>query len=336
MVAAPAVQPHPLDLGPTSATAGEEPGPQPRPSDIKPWLWLDVPAHLCCFIGMIRFLVLGSGAAVPSPGFGQPAYWVEVDGRSCLLDPGPGALVRLIDSSRAPDSVDGIETVLLTHFHLDHCADLAPLLFALHSPVPEQTLPLHLIGPSGLVSHLEKLRNLYGDWLTPHRRELVVLEIEPGQTLVPAADPDWGWIGDQAAVGPRVEVFAAEHPQQRQARHSLCFRFEDREGHSAVFSGDTEPCAGLSAASRGADLLVVECSTPDALAMSGHMSPDRVGRLCADTRPSRVVLTHLYPPTVALDLADLVGRHYSGPVTVARNGDCFALPEPAAPSKEQA
>ena len=58
---------------------------------------------------------------------------------------------------------------------------------------------------------------------------------------------------------------------------------------------------GLVEAARGADLLVVECSCPDELATPGHLTPDGVGRLCAESRPARVVLTHLYPPAAALD-----------------------------------
>ena len=39
-----------------------------------------------------------------------------------------------------------------------------------------------------------------------------------------------------------------------------------------------------------ADLLLVECATPDELAVDGHMSPARVGALCRDASPRRVVL----------------------------------------------
>ena len=77
---------------------------------------------------MIGFLVLGAGGAVPTPTHSPAAYWVTVDEHPILLDPGPGALVRLIGSPHGPDSVDEIETVLLTHMHIDHCADLVPLL----------------------------------------------------------------------------------------------------------------------------------------------------------------------------------------------------------------
>ncbi len=301
----------------------------------EPLIPLDVPGVFRCFSVMIEFTVLGSGASVPSPGHGQPAHWVVVDGRSLLVDPGPGALVRLVNLAAGPGNLDGIDTVLFSHLHIDHCADLAPLLFALHTPVPESSRPLQLIGPPGLAAHLEQLRGIYGDWLTPARRPLVVTEFTAGETLRAGRRPDDLWSTSAAGDLPRLTAFAAAHPQSRPGSPSLLFRLADAAGHRVAYSGDTEPCAGLSAASEGVDLLIVECSTPDALAMTGHMSPERVGRLCTASHPRRVVLVHLYPPTAALDLPALVGRHYSGPVHVARDGDGFSVPESNSAPKER-
>jgi len=73
---------------------------------------------------MIRFHILGAGGAVPTATHNPAAYWVTVDGQSILMDPGPGALVRLVQSGQATGGVDDIETVLFTHLHPDHCADL--------------------------------------------------------------------------------------------------------------------------------------------------------------------------------------------------------------------
>jgi ribonuclease BN (tRNA processing enzyme) len=275
---------------------------------------------------MITFLILGAGGAVPTPTHNPAAYWVRIDDQPILLDPGPGALVRLLASPDGAGSVDEIETVLLTHLHIDHCADLAPLLFALHSPIPESTRPLQLLGPEGLNDHLEQLRGLYGSWLTPAKRELLVTEIKPGQRVSHRGHNRSLWEVTSQDDAPALEVFAASHPQSRRHPTCLCFRFRDGAGGVAAFSGDSEPCEGLLAASRKADLLVVECSTPDEWAMEGHMSPHRVGRLCAEARPGRVVLTHLYPPAVALDLPRLIGQHYDGPVVAARDGALFRVP----------
>ena len=284
---------------------------------------------------MIHFLILGAGTAIPTPTRNAAAYWIEIESAGILMDPGPGALIRAMQSQHGPGDIDGIDTVMLSHLHIDHCNDLAPFLFALHSPLTLSTRPLQLIGPPGTMAYLDKLRDLYGSWVEPTKRELLVQEIHPGQTLIwdEQRSPAWstGDPADAPANAPSIRVFAARHPQDRFSQVCLCFRFEDRQGHSAVFSGDTEPCSGLEEASHRADLLVVECSTPDELATPGHMTPSQVGALCRTARPRRVVLTHLYPPAALLNLPALIGQQYDGPVQAAQDGELFTLPETLPP-----
>ncbi len=279
---------------------------------------------------MITILVMGAGGAVPTPSRSPAAYWVTVDERTILLDPGPGALVRLMKSAHGPDSIDAIETVVLSHLHIDHVADLAPLLFALHSPVPASERPLHLFGPPGLHTYLARLGDLYGRWLEPAKRELRVEEIEPSQVLYPVREGDGYWrvgVADEHGRPPLLHVFAADHPQDRFSDVCLCYRFGDRQGRRLVYSGDTGPSAGLTAASRGADLLVVECSAPDDQELTGHLSPRRVGALCAEAGVHEVVLTHMYPRTASLDPASRVSQYVSGTVTAAVDDSLFVVPD---------
>ena len=262
---------------------------------------------------MIRFHILGAGGALPTITHNPAAYWADVDGDTLLVDPGPGALVRLARAGLLPAGIDTIERVLLTHLHPDHSLDLIALLFALHSPLPERTDALPITGPPGLCPLLESFRGIYGRWLEPRRRALEVCEITPGAEI-------------PLPRGGVVRAFAVDHPQDRLSRFCLGFQFSDREGRRVVYSGDTGPSAGLEEAAREADLLVVECSTPEELATQGHLTPGQVGRLCAAARPHRVVLTHQYPPAAALDLALLVGEFFDGPVVQAADGDVFEVP----------
>jgi ribonuclease BN (tRNA processing enzyme) len=263
---------------------------------------------------MIRFHVLGAGGAVPTPTHNPAAYWVTVDGQSILLDPGPGALVRLVKSGQADRGVDDIDLVYLTHFHPDHCADLVHLLFALHSPIPKRTDPVLMFGPEGFKAYLSQLGGIYGSWLEPRQRKLEINEIGPAvTTCLPG--------------GGSVTSFQVNHPQDRLSDYCLGYLFRDAAGHSVVFSGDTGPCEELNTAAMEVDLLVVECSTPDHLATSGHLTVSQVGELCAAAGPKRVVLTHQYPPAAALDLSALVGEHWDGPVHQAVDDDVFFVPE---------
>lgn len=265
-------------------------------------------------MSMITLHVLGAGGAVPTPTHSPAAYWLAVDGDTILMDPGPGALVRLVRSGAAPGGVDDVSTVLFTHLHPDHTGDLVALLFALHSPVPKATGPVAMYGPRGLKRLLEQLKGIYGRWLEPRNRDLAVTEIDPGDSV-------------DLPGGGRAEAFAVEHPQDRLVEAALGYRFVDGEGRVLVFSGDTGPSKGLEKAAAGADLLLVECSCPDHLATPGHMTPSEVGALCAAARPRRVVLTHQYPDAAALDLAPLVNESYDGPVDQAVDGSVYRIPD---------
>ena len=262
---------------------------------------------------MIRIHILGAGGATPMPGHSPAAYHVQLDGEPILMDPGPGALVRLVAAGLAPRGVDDVGLVLLTHLHADHCLDLVALLFATHSPLPVRTDPLQIWGPPGLKAFLEQLRGIWGGSLTPRLRPLEVRELAVGEPVA-------------LADGAFIEPFAVNHPQDRWAKVCHGYRFVDKDGRVAVFSGDTGPCAALTEAARDVDLLVVECSTTDELATPGHMTPTRVGELCAAARPGRVVLTHLYPPAAESDLVALVGVHTSAPVLKARDGTVVTVP----------
>lgn len=275
---------------------------------------------------MIAIVLLGTGGAVPTPDRSPSASWIALDGRSLLLDPGPGALARLVASPHAPDSLDAVDTVLFSHLHPDHCADLLPLLFAfrLRSLVSEK--PLQLCGPRGLAAYVDGLRGLYGDWTEPRRRPLEILELAPGQGLSPAADTGDGWrVTSDGAAAP-VLAFRAAHFEDRFSAWNLGFRWRDRQGHTLVHSGDSGPSAELAAAARGTDLLVTECSLPPGGELEGHLNPAQVGALCLETGPRAVVLTHLPPGDGGAAAAAAVRALWPGPVTAARDGDRFAVP----------
>ncbi len=263
---------------------------------------------------MITWHVLGAGGATPTATHGPAAHWVQAGGRGVLVDPGPGALVRLVRQAGAPADVDAVDTVVFTHLHLDHTADLAPLLFAHHSILARDTTPLRLFGPPGLARFLDALRDLYGDWLTPRCRPLEVREVTPGEGV------DLG--------RARWEAIAAVHDEPQFTGVCLGWNLHDQGGGHVVYSGDTGPNADLARAARGCDLLLVECSTPDHLAVPTHLSPAGVAEIAGNARPGRVVLIHMYPPVVALDPASAVTAACGVPCTAARDGDVFTAPEP--------
>ncbi len=259
---------------------------------------------------MITLHVLGAGGAVPTAERGPAAYWI--DGHGVLVDPGPGALVRLVRQPGTIGTVDAVSTVLLSHLHLDHTADLAPLLFAQHSILAREEGELVVAGPPGTGAFVERLADLYGTWIEPRLRRLVVRETAVGEGL------DLG--------RARATALPAHHPVARFASPGQGWLLTDAADRRLVYTGDTGPCADLAPAIARCDLLVVECSTPDEYAVDTHMSPAGVVDLVGNITAGRVVLTHLYPP-IATEAPAARIEAATGVLTVAaRDGDMFRIP----------
>jgi ribonuclease BN (tRNA processing enzyme) len=226
--------------------------------------------------------------------------------------------VRLVRQPGGPASVDQVDTVLLSHLHLDHTADLAPLLFAQHSVLARQEGSLLVVGPEGTASYLDRLRGVWGDWLQPRLRRLEVREVQPGQAV--------------PLPGGLATALPAHHPVPRFSSDALGWLFEDRQGHRLAYTGDTGPCPAQARAIGACDLLVSECSTPDDLAVDTHLSPAGVIDLIGNTRPQRVVLTHLYPLVASQAPAAAIAGATGVPTLAARDGDIIVIPEPREPT----
>jgi len=117
-----------------------------------------------------------------------------------------------------------------------------------------------------------------------------------------------------------------------------------------VFSGDTRPCDGIARLAHGADLLIHECTFPEAfiehrrksgVGTFAHTSPTELGRLACDAGVKSLVATHIgHFDSLNPVLKRAAGRHlpvelmgahqldavaadirrtYSGPLQIARD-----------------
>ncbi|NOZ77490.1 MAG: MBL fold metallo-hydrolase, partial [Euryarchaeota archaeon] len=76
----------------------------------------------------MKAVLLGTGFAVPSRERVQAGILVDTGGGLMLLDCGAGVLHRI---PRSGYDFKGITHIFLSHLHLDHNADLFPLLKAM-------------------------------------------------------------------------------------------------------------------------------------------------------------------------------------------------------------
>lgn len=241
---------------------------------------------------MIEICSVGSGTGVPSPKRASPSSLLRLPQKTVLIDSGPGTMRRLAELGI---SLHDIDVLAYTHFHPDHIADIVHFFFAARNPQDPRKKPLALFGGPGIHSFYEKLLDLYEGILRPPF-PLSVMELEDTQH------------GD---VHFRLFTLPLLHTP-----HSIGYRFE-AEGKVVVFSGDTDVCENLITLARGADLLVLECSFPDALKVQGHLTAGECGQIAQKAGVQKVLLSHFYPPCEKADILGECRRHYKGEVILA-------------------
>ena len=245
--------------------------------------------------------ILGSGTATPRLDRNSSGLAVRTDEALVLVDIGAGTIRRLCEAGVDLRLVDAI---LITHFHPDHVSDLVPFLFASNyafGPVRKESF--HVVGPDGLEQFYSGLVRVYQDWIVPKGDRLRLKQMS-------VKDTDRFHVKDLAILStPSV------HGPQ-----SLSYRLE-AAGVSVTVSGDTDFSERLIELARGADLLISECSLPDALKIPGHLVPSEAGRIAAEAGVRKLVLTHMYPPCdeEGVDVVAQAAGSFSGTIVKAED-----------------
>ena len=82
-------------------------------------------------------------------------YHLKADAMQILIDCGSGTLLQLEQAGR---SYKDIDAVCITHKHLDHCADLVPLIQALlATPNYKREKDLHVISSEEFITYYNKV-----------------------------------------------------------------------------------------------------------------------------------------------------------------------------------
>jgi ribonuclease BN (tRNA processing enzyme) len=236
---------------------------------------------------------LGTGSAMPAGDRAQTGILLEDDDRRLLVDCGSGILHRL---SQTDPGYEGVSSVLLTHHHLDHVADLLPLLKARWLAGETH---LEVVGPTGTKALVDDLIDVF-DYLDG-RVDLRVREVGPHEFSVAGFD---------------IEGYETRH-----STTCLAYRFGDTFG----FSGDTEAFEGLANFADGVAVFAHDCSFPDDVDVSNHPTPSQLGEAFAGTEVGRLYLTHFYPHTEGRheEMIDSVRERFDGDVRIA--GDLTTL-----------
>lgn len=223
----------------------------------------------------MKLVVLGSGSTVPHARRTSSAYWLETSGGSILLDAAATA-----PSRAAACGVDwpNLAGVWISHFHMDHCGGLGPLLAGFkHAPeLRSRTKELRIFGPRGLRDLVERLDSVNNYRLLEQPFPVEVIEIAELEKF---------------EILPGVEAVALDtlHTDESHAIH-----IRD-SGTTLVYSADTGFDKRLVAFGRNVDLLILECTFLRDKPVDKHLELAEAMYLVNKAKPKRAMLTHFYP-----------------------------------------
>ena len=274
----------------------------------------------------MQITLLGTGTPAPSLARQSAGYLFDVGGDLIVMDHGPGAHHRLLESGYAATRVT---QAFFSHLHYDHCLDYARLVLQrwdmgagripelrVYGPAPIARMTDQLFGPDGVfgpdirarIEHQSSLDVFAarGGTLPRKRPAPIVTELQRGAVVT--GD---GWkvtVGHAAHVQPYLEC--------------LAFRLDTAEG-SVCYSGDSGACDALVELARGCDVLIhmnhhfsgTEPSVAYRAACGNHIDNATLARRAG---VKTLVLTHLLVqidrPGVRERIVHEIQREFSGQV----------------------
>jgi ribonuclease BN (tRNA processing enzyme) len=232
----------------------------------------------------MRLTVVGCAGSVPGPASACSCYLVEHDGYRLLLDLGTGAVGPLQQYATGAE----IDTVIMSHTHDDHWADLVHLgyLRTLNSGYQ----PLPVIGPADLPAVV-------------HR------------------NPD---VFTASVATPEVRVVGPLTVRLTQVDHGECWA--TRIGDALCYTADSGPCPALEELAAGCTTLLAEASGLDGDGpLPMHLTAGDAGRLAARSAAKLLILTHLRPWQNRTAVLDEAAQLAGCPVVLAHPGLRAAL-----------
>ena len=250
---------------------------------------------------MAELLIIGCRAG--SPGEESPAsgYVLFTEGKTLLVDCGPGVVASLAKQHL----IEQLDAVIVTHAHADHCADLVALAY--HRLFPERMQPLPLYGPAGLGSTLSALDQVFGIPSLPELSAPLAAALPFTPLTADAA---------HAVEGVALKTFQMIHPVE-----TLALRFLDLE---LTYTSDGALSEALCTFTRGSHTLLAEAtylaSSGADLTAHGHMTAAQAGTLAHVAGAKLLILTHLADYTHADASRKEVLETFAGEVWVATSG----------------
>lgn len=248
-----------------------------------------------------EILVIGSGTAIPARNHSPASILLRSNGFNALLDIGPGALSKL---PYFDINVFNIENIFITHFHPDHILDLATFFLISDIEVKKRNgSNINLVGPIGLKKFVINLMQLFPDIQFPSN-SINYIEMDQGEININQC---------------RVRSILSGH-----TKNSISYRFEF-DKTTIIYTGDCVYRNKLEDFCCYSDILICECSFPEGWETNDHMTSLEVGILAQHAQVKQLVVTHLYPPALKVDIKSQIAKYYSGEILLTNDGDRITI-----------
>ena len=256
----------------------------------------------------MELIVLGSGTSIPHPKRSSSSYWLEASGGRMLLDCSASAVSRILEEELDWAELDAI---WISHFHLDHCGGLAPLLAGIkHSDKMKQRMKLlKIFGPLGVERLIKGFNDVNDYKLLEQPFPLEIIEIESLEKF---------------EIVKGLEAVAMSTPHTEES-HAIYIR--DSDDSTLVYTADSGFTETLASFAGMADLLVIEASYPKDKPKLKHMELAETMFIIRKAKPKRAVLTHLYPVWDEVDFEKVIAE-YSAPCEVIQAFDGLRMSIP--------
>jgi ribonuclease Z len=304
-------------------------------------------------LSILRLTFLGTSAAQPTIHRGLSGIALKADSDLLLFDCGEGSQRQMIKYGTG----FGVDAVFFTHFHADHYLGIIGFLRTLGMGGREHPIVLH--GPPPAKRLLEKAVYLGTDVLD---FPVEIVELRGGDSVrrngytVRAVQVEHrvnalGYVVEEDVRPGKFDVAKArelgvpEGPDFGRLQKGQPVKLPGggevspdevlgapRAGRRVAISGDTRPCAQLTQASRGADLLIHESTFSDdeqqRALETKHSTAREAGRVAREAQVKRLILTHL-SSRHDVDPAPLLTQareEFTGRVDVAHDGLTLEIP----------
>jgi ribonuclease BN (tRNA processing enzyme) len=223
----------------------------------------------------MKLVVLGSGTTVPHPRRASSGYWLETVGGTILLDCSAGIGTRM-----AANGLDwpNLDTIWISHFHLDHVGGLAPFLAGTKhaAEMANRKNPLRIFGPAGIRQLIDNFSNANNYRLLEQPFPVEIIEVD-------ALEPF------EILRGVEATAMKTPHTPESHAIHI-------RDGETTlVYSADTAFDETLAALANGVDIFLLESSFVKNKPVEKHLELVEAVTLIRKAKPKRAMLTHFYP-----------------------------------------